>query len=45
MKPYYSLNTYAMKNSVGYLMRMCTNLVLPRPGSDMSLRMKHTLAE
>jgi DNA-binding MarR family transcriptional regulator len=30
MKPYYSLSTYAMKNSVGYLMRMCTNLVLPQ---------------
>jgi DNA-binding MarR family transcriptional regulator len=30
MKPYYSPNTYAMKNSVGYLMRMCTNLVLPQ---------------
>jgi len=30
MKPYYTLNSYAMKNSVGYLMRMCTNLVLPQ---------------
>ena len=30
MKPYYSPSTYAMKNSVGYLMRMCTNLVLPQ---------------
>jgi len=30
MKPYYSPTTYAMKNSVGYLMRMCTNLVLPQ---------------
>lgn len=30
MKPYYTLNSYAMKNSVGYLMRMCSNLVLPQ---------------
>ena len=30
MKPYYNTATYAMKNSVGYLMRMCTNLVLPQ---------------
>jgi DNA-binding MarR family transcriptional regulator len=29
-KPYYTPNNYAMKNSVGYLMRMCTNLVLPQ---------------
>ena len=30
MKPYYNTATYAMKNSVGYLMRMCTNRVLPQ---------------
>jgi len=30
MKPYYTLNSYAMNNSVGYLMRMCSNLVLPQ---------------
>ncbi len=30
MKPYYSTATYAMRNSVGYLMRMCSNLVLPQ---------------
>jgi len=30
MKPYYTADTYAMKNSVGYLMRMCTNRVLPQ---------------
>ena len=30
MKPYYSPGTYAMKNSVGYLMRMCSNLLLPQ---------------
>jgi len=30
MKPYYSPGTYAMRNSVGYLMRMCSNLVLPQ---------------
>ncbi|HET7084845.1 MAG TPA: MarR family transcriptional regulator [Rhizomicrobium sp.] len=30
MKPYYSPSNYAMRNSVGYLMRMCTNLVLPQ---------------
>src|SRR5437868_1228231 len=30
MKPYYSPATYAMRNSVGYLMRMCSNLVLPQ---------------
>ena len=29
-KPYYTPNNYAMKNSVGYLMRMCTKLVLPQ---------------
>jgi len=30
MKPYYTLDSYAMRNSVGYLMRMGTNLVLPQ---------------
>jgi DNA-binding MarR family transcriptional regulator len=30
MKPYYTVNSYALKNSVGYLMRMCSNLVLPQ---------------
>jgi DNA-binding MarR family transcriptional regulator len=30
MKPYYKPSTYTMKNSVGYLMRICTNRVLPQ---------------
>jgi DNA-binding MarR family transcriptional regulator len=30
VKPYYSPSNYAMRNSVGYLMRMGTNLVLPQ---------------
>jgi DNA-binding MarR family transcriptional regulator len=30
MKPYYTRSTYTMKNSVGYLMRICTNRLLPR---------------
>ena len=30
MKPYYSPSNYAMRNSVGYLMRMTSNLVLPQ---------------
>jgi DNA-binding MarR family transcriptional regulator len=30
VKPYYTRNNYAKKNSVGYLMRICTNLVLPQ---------------
>lgn len=30
MKPYYTPGNYSMRNSVGYLMRMCTNRVLPR---------------
>jgi DNA-binding MarR family transcriptional regulator len=30
VKPYYTRANYAKKNSVGYLMRMCTNLVLPQ---------------
>jgi len=29
-KPYYTPANYAMRNSVGYLMRMCTNRVLPQ---------------
>lgn len=29
-KPYYTTGTYAMRNSVGYLMRICTQLVLPQ---------------
>jgi len=29
MKPYYTAENYTMRNSVGYLMRMCTNRVLP----------------
>jgi DNA-binding MarR family transcriptional regulator len=29
-KPYYTPSNYAMKNSVGYLMRICTNRVLPQ---------------
>ena len=30
MKPYYTPATYTMGNSVGYLMRMCSNRVLPQ---------------
>lgn len=30
MKPYYTTTNYAMRNSVGYLMRMCTNRLLPQ---------------
>ena len=30
MKPYYSAKNYAMRNSVGYLMRICTNRLLPQ---------------
>ena len=30
MRPYYRPNNYAMKNSVGYLMRMAINRVLPQ---------------
>ncbi len=30
MKPYYTTANYAMRNSVGYLMRMCTNRLLPQ---------------
>ena len=30
MKPYYTPANYAMRNSVGYLMRMCTNRLLPQ---------------
>lgn len=30
MKPYYTPGNYTMRNSVGYLMRMCTNRVLPQ---------------
>ena len=30
MKPYYRPGNYAMKNSVGYLMRMAVNRVLPQ---------------
>lgn len=30
MKPYYTQANYSMRNSVGYLMRMCTNRVLPQ---------------
>src|SRR6202789_3036838 len=30
MKPYYKPSTYTMKNSVGYLMRICTNRVMPQ---------------
>lgn len=30
MKPYYRPSNYAMKNSVGYLMRICTNRLLPQ---------------
>ena len=30
MKPYYKPGTYSMRNSVGYLMRISTNRLLPR---------------
>jgi DNA-binding MarR family transcriptional regulator len=30
MKPYYKPSNYSMKNSVGYLMRICTNRLLPQ---------------
>jgi DNA-binding MarR family transcriptional regulator len=30
MKPYYKPSTYSMKNSVGYLMRVCMNRLLPQ---------------
>lgn len=30
MKPYYRPSNYTMANSVGYLMRVCTNRVLPQ---------------
>jgi DNA-binding MarR family transcriptional regulator len=30
MKPYYKPSNYTMRNSVGYLMRICTNRVLPQ---------------
>jgi DNA-binding MarR family transcriptional regulator len=30
MKPYYKPANYSMKNSVGYLMRICTNRLLPQ---------------
>jgi DNA-binding MarR family transcriptional regulator len=30
MKPYYKPSNYAMRNSVGYLMRICTNRLLPQ---------------
>jgi DNA-binding MarR family transcriptional regulator len=30
MKPYYTPANYAMRNSVGYLMRMCGNRLLPQ---------------
>lgn len=30
MKPYYTPANYSMRNSVGYLMRMCSNRVLPQ---------------
>lgn len=30
MKPYYTAATWSMRNSVGYLMRMCTNRLLPQ---------------
>ena len=47
MRPYYTPANYAMKNSVGYLMRICTNRLLPQmealfagPGTDF-LAMDH----
>ena len=30
MRPYYKTSNYTMRNSVGYLMRICTNRVLPQ---------------
>jgi DNA-binding MarR family transcriptional regulator len=30
LKPYYKTSNYSMKNSVGYLMRICTNRLLPQ---------------
>ncbi len=30
MRPYYTKKNYAMRNSVGYLMRICTNRLLPQ---------------
>jgi DNA-binding MarR family transcriptional regulator len=30
LKPYYKPSNYAMRNSVGYLMRICTNRLLPQ---------------
>ncbi len=30
MKPYYKPSNYTMRNSVGYLMRICTNRLLPQ---------------
>ena len=30
MRPYYKPSNYTMRNSVGYLMRICTNRVLPQ---------------
>jgi DNA-binding MarR family transcriptional regulator len=30
VKPYYTPANYAMRNSVGYLMRMCSNRLLPQ---------------
>src|SRR5271156_2811075 len=30
MRPYYKPSNYSMRNSVGYLMRICTNRLLPQ---------------
>jgi DNA-binding MarR family transcriptional regulator len=30
MKPYYTTRNYGIRNSVGYLMRICTNRLLPQ---------------
>jgi DNA-binding MarR family transcriptional regulator len=30
MRPYYKPSNYTMRNSVGYLMRICTNRVMPK---------------
>jgi len=30
LKPYYKTGNYSMRNSVGYLMRICTNRLLPQ---------------
>ena len=30
MRPYYKPSNYTMRNSVGYLMRVCTNRLLPQ---------------